>query len=52
MTDSYKKVHDSEYGSSPMNFYVGKGGDTLRVPLNTAPITDAKEPDDEPAPTP
>ena len=33
-----------------------EGGDTLRVPLNTAPITapitDAKEPDDEPAPTP
>jgi HK97 family phage portal protein len=25
------------------------GGDTLRVPLNTAPITDAKETEDEPA---
>ena len=40
MTD-HKKIHESKYGDSPMNFHVSKHGDELSVTLTYPPWTDA-----------
>ena len=37
----HKKIHESEYGSSPFNFHVSKHGDELHVELTYPPWTDA-----------
>lgn len=38
----YKKVHESEYGSGPMNFHVSKRGDAVSVELTYPPWSDAE----------
>jgi hypothetical protein len=37
----YKKIHESEYGSGPMNFHISKRDDELHVELTYPPWTDA-----------
>jgi hypothetical protein len=37
----FKKIHESEYGDSPLNFHVDKRGDELHVDLTYPPWTDA-----------
>lgn len=37
----HKKIHESEYGESPLNFHVAKHGDELHVELTYPPWTDA-----------
>lgn len=37
----YRKIHESEYGDSPLNFHVAKHEDEVHVTLTYPPWTDA-----------
>jgi hypothetical protein len=43
----YKKIHESEYGESPLNFHVDKRGAEVHVTLTYPPWTDADNKNDQ-----